>query len=126
VPDPNEPAPGETVTGTVLLANVRDIMNNLDDRAFRGEITAKQRDDLLQREISRMLRDIDPPSVPDDQAWQFGDAYRLAGKWDVAKTLYTRAVKRAKSKDRIVNDTLRLAASCSPCRRCGRTRSCRS
>ncbi|MBS1713596.1 MAG: hypothetical protein JST30_04595 [Armatimonadetes bacterium] len=109
IPDPNDPPVGQTISGTVLLANVQDVMNNLDERTFRREITPVQRDEMLQRVVKQMLKDVDVPDVPEEEAWQFGDAYRIAGDWETAKVLYERAVKRAKSKDRIVNDKLRLA-----------------
>jgi len=109
IPDPNDPPVGQIISGPVLASNVQDVMNNLDDRAFRGEITPQQRDEMLQRVVKQMLKGVDVPDIPEGEAWQFGDAYRIAGDWETAKILYEKAVKRAKSKDRIVNDKLRLA-----------------
>jgi len=108
-PDPNETPPGQEVSGELLLKNINETMHLLDDRLAKGEIDKQSHDSLLKREVAKMLKPVDVPNIPPSQAWQFGDAFRLADDWKTASTLYAAAVKIAKTDDRFVNDTLRLA-----------------
>lgn len=109
LPDPNDPVVGGLVTGEILLRNVNAVVSSLDQRMTKGEIDKSERDKLLEKEVHQMLDGINVDKIPPKQAWQFGDAFRLAGDWDQAQKLYTIAVKSASSVDRRVNDSLRLA-----------------
>jgi len=109
LPDPNDPDPKQLVSGEILLRNIGEMMQTLEERVGQGEINAKQREKIVEREVGKMLKNVDVARVPPKQAWQFGDAFRLAGNWDTALKLYTVAVKAAKTDDRLVNDTLRVA-----------------
>lgn len=109
LPDPNEPPANQQVSGDVLLRNVGEVMQVLDQRIQRGEITPAEREQVLHREVKKLLAKVDLKKVPDKQAWQFGDAYRVAGDWETARGLYQKAVDKATTADRKINDTLRLA-----------------
>ncbi len=109
LPDPNDPPVGQTISGEILVRNIEQLVNGLDTRMRQGEINQRQHDDLLAKMIHRMIKGVDPSSIPPKQAWQFGDAYRLSGDWQTAKSLYETAVRVADTTGRTVNDTLRLA-----------------
>lgn len=109
LPDPNDPIAGQMVPGEILLRNVNEIASSLDVRVYKGEIDKKQRDVLLEREVKKMLSGIDVGTIPPRQAWQYGDAFRVANDWETAQKLYVTAVKSAATVDRKVNDNLRLA-----------------
>lgn len=109
IPDPNEPAMSNVPNGDALSRNIRDLMELLDDRQSRGEITADKRNILQKKVITDLLNRVDVANIRPAQAWQFGDAYRLAGDWAKARDLYAVAVKASKTEDRRINDSLRLA-----------------
>lgn len=109
IADPNEPPANQQVSGEILLRNIGEMMSALDQRINRQEVRAEDREKILNREIGKLLAKIDVNQIPPKQSWQFGDAYRLAGDWKTAKTLYEKAVASAVTVDRKVNDNLRLA-----------------
>lgn len=109
LPDPNDPTDRQQISGEILLRNVGEVMQLLDQRFEQGEITRGERQQILEREVKKMLEKVDLKKVPAKQAWQYGDAYRVAGDWKTARDLYAKAVNSATSVDRRVNDTLRLA-----------------
>lgn len=109
IPDPNDPASDELVSGEILLRNINEASQGLEERVATGEISRTKKEQLLQAMVKSMLKDIDLKHVSKKEAWQFGDAYRLAGDWATAKTLYVKAVSSATNNDRLVNDSLRLA-----------------
>ena len=88
LPDPNDPDPKQLVSGEILLRNIGEMMQTLEERVGQGEINAKQREKIVEREVGKMLKNVDVAKVPPKQAWQFGDAFRLAGNWDTALKLY--------------------------------------
>lgn len=109
LPDPNDPVAGQLVPGDILLRNVNEVADSLDMRVFKGELSQKERDAFLQREVKKMLQGVKPTEIPPKQAWQYGDAFRVADDWQTAQSLYTTAVKVATTADRRVNDNLKLA-----------------
>lgn len=109
LPDPNDPPSNQQVSGEILLRNVGEVMQLLDQRFEQGEITRGERQQILEREVKKLLEKVDVTKVPAKQAWQFGDAFRIAGDWKTARGLYVTAADSATSVDRRVNDTLRLA-----------------
>lgn len=109
IPDPNNIDAKTMVRGDILLRNVGELSQMLDQRVGRGEINEEQRGRILEREVKKMVAKVDPTKVTNREAWQFGDVYRLGGQWETALELYKRAVDSAKTNDRKVNDSLRLA-----------------
>lgn len=109
LPDPNVPDTKTMVRGDIILRNVGELSQMLDQRVGRGEIDQVQREKILEREVKKMVEKVEVSKIIDKEAWQFGDVYRLGGQWDIALDLYDRAVKSAKTNDRKINDTLRLA-----------------
>lgn len=107
--DPNVSRPDDPVSGPVLARNIAGLMADLDERVAKGGLPGAAKDQMIAEYLDRTLAGIDPQRVPDDECWQFGDAYRLKGEWKVAMQLYQRAVASAKDEDRSVNDRLRLA-----------------
>ncbi|MCW5938385.1 MAG: hypothetical protein KF884_07460 [Fimbriimonadaceae bacterium] len=109
LPDPNTPVANSALEGEILLRNIQDAASILDNRVTNGELTQEQRDVLLRKQIDKYLADVQWSEVPDHDAWRLGDALRISGDWSRALQMYERAVAVAKSNDRFVNDSLRLA-----------------
>lgn len=52
---------------------------------------------------------MDVDKIPASQAWEYGDVFKTAGRWDLAKKAYEIAIQNPRNEDRRVNDRLRLA-----------------
>jgi hypothetical protein len=109
IPNPNEKATASAFDGAELQASVRAADETLNERLLRGEIDMATKKSLFQDYIRDQVREIDVDKIPTDQAWRFADVYRQLEDWQTTDALYTRAVEAAKTEDRRVNDTLRLA-----------------
>jgi tetratricopeptide (TPR) repeat protein len=109
LPDPNDPVHNAALNGEILLRNIQDAQQILDRRVANGELSPENRDALLRKQIDKYLAEVRWNEIPDHDAWRLGDALRISGDWTRALQMYERAVGVAKTNDRFVNDSLRLA-----------------
>lgn len=110
LPDPNDPVSmGGVVSIAVLRRNLDYANRMLEHRAEVGEISSEERMLLLQKYAEEMVQKIDVDKIPASQAWEYGDVFKTAGRWDLAKKAYEIAIENPRNEDRRVNDTLRLA-----------------
>ncbi len=110
-PNPNLPSAGAVLAPDVLLRNMSALAADLDDRVAKRLVSPEERDRCLGAYLEDMMSGVDLGSLPVDSAWQYGDAFRLAHRWDQAYRLYKAAARAAKDEDRRVNDRLRLAVA---------------
>ncbi len=111
-PDPNDPKDVGVVDAEVLMRNLRWASDVVNERVAKGEITDEKGKQILSKYADEMTASVDISKVIPQNAWQYGDVFRLARRWDVAEKLLREAVEHAektKNEDRRVNDTLRLA-----------------
>ncbi len=109
LPDPNEPADTQAMSGEVLLRNINELRKTVEERLAQGDITPPEAERLFQDRVQAMLAAVDLQKVPEREFWKYGDAFRQGDDWEKAREFYERAVKVAETDDRRINDTLRLA-----------------
>jgi tetratricopeptide (TPR) repeat protein len=109
IPNPNDPDDVGVVSAPVLKRNLVVASTFLYQRVDRGEITDEKAQQLLAATADKMIAHIDLKAIRPESAWEYGDVFRTARRWDLAEAAYTLAVKSAKNDDRRINDTLRLA-----------------
>lgn len=81
----------------------------LDERARMGEIRREDVPAVLKARANEMVSHLDLTAIPTEDAWQYGEVFKTAERWDLARAAFLVASKNAKTEDRRVNDTLRLA-----------------
>ncbi|QYK56518.1 MAG: hypothetical protein KF733_03340 [Fimbriimonadaceae bacterium] len=109
IPDPNEPLAGQQYSGAQVQTMVREIFRVADAQVRSGRLSPSQRDVVVSREVGSIVANVDPEKVRPTEAWRYGDAFRIAGRWQTAERLFKVAVQAAKTNDRLVNDSLKLA-----------------
>jgi hypothetical protein len=108
-PDPNDAREAGILTPEVLRANLKGASDSLGERLAKGEITDEQFHALMAKAANTLLDQVDIVRIPPKKAWEYGEIYITARRWEDAKKALTMAVKAAKGEDRRVNDNLRLA-----------------
>lgn len=73
------------------------------------EITDERRNELIREVSEDFLKKVDPTKVPDSDQWMYASLLRVTDRWPEAEASLKIAVKVAKTPDRRVNDTLKLA-----------------
>lgn len=111
IPNLNDPEDVEHAPPAVLKQDLDGAYAIFAQRVRQGEITEAQARQMLTDKANAMIARIDIPKIPVSEAWRYGDIFRTAERWDLAKEAYSAGAKHAKSEDRRVNDTLRLAES---------------
>lgn len=108
-PDPNEEDGTLGLHPEYMKDNLAALRQSLDRRVANGLMSEQQRDEVLAKELDRMLDHIPINNIPPKKAWHYGDLYRDAGAWENAYTCYAIARDSAETEDRWVNDSLRFA-----------------
>jgi hypothetical protein len=111
-PDPNDADLVGILQPEVLQRNLRWASDMVNDRVAKQEIDEEEGKKLLAKYAGQLVEKVDFDQMRDAQAWQYGDIFRTARRWDLAEKALERAVAHAekrKNQDRFVNDTLRLA-----------------
>lgn len=111
-PDPNDPADVGIMDAAVLMRNLKWSSTVINERVARGEITDAEGKEILAKYADEIAKKVDTKNIIPQNAWQYGDVFRVAKRWDLAKPLLEMAVQHAektKNEDRRVNDLLRLA-----------------
>jgi tetratricopeptide (TPR) repeat protein len=109
LPDPNEIQGMQFIDAEVMHRNIAQAHADLGRRVGKGEMTPAEKDRRILELVQTIAGYVDVATVPDGDAWRFGDIFRQAGDLKTSRLLYERAVKVAKTDDRRVNDTLQLA-----------------
>ncbi|MBX3097381.1 MAG: hypothetical protein KF812_11010 [Fimbriimonadaceae bacterium] len=110
--NPHDPASVDIVDAGAVLNAYNDARDRMIERVARREISRADAEKLLLDYVKNESSSIDVDLIPEDEAWEYGDLFRLAGDWTTANQLYAAAANYAKANndtDRFVNDTLRLA-----------------
>lgn len=108
-PNPNDPRQVGLVRASVLKRNLQAAYEALRLRERRGEISSEELRRSLREFAAESLAHVDLSRIPEKEAWEYGDVFRTAEKWEEARRLYEVAVRVADNEDRRVNDHLRLA-----------------
>lgn len=96
----------------VLRRNLEWASQAVNDRVARGEITDEDGKKLLQESAQKLLHAVKIEKINPVEAWQYGDVFRTAKDWELARVAYKIAIRyasKSKNEDRRINDTLRLA-----------------
>lgn len=109
LPDPNDPNDVSVVQPDVLRNSLKGASDNLNQRLAQREINQRQYDALMAQYANDLLNTTNIEAIPPSRAWEYAEVFRTAKRWKEAATVLKVAVKAAKSQDRRVNDTLRLA-----------------
>ncbi|HWA81902.1 MAG TPA: hypothetical protein VG820_00605 [Fimbriimonadaceae bacterium] len=108
-PNPNDPRQAGVLTPEVLRRILAGASDSLQEREMKGEIDDAKFHELMSEAANRLLDEVDIGRIPPKQAWEYGEIYITAQRWEDAKKALLIAVKAAKNDDRRVNDKLRLA-----------------
>lgn len=108
-PDPNDPNIAGKEAPERLLANLRQVSDQANRRVRRGELTEEQAAKIVSDKARELASGLDVKNIPPTQAWMYGDLYRSGRLWEQAEGALLIAVKAAKTEDRRVVDSLRLA-----------------
>ncbi len=108
-PDPNDPTQAGLLTPEVLLRSLSGASDNLLERVRMGELSDEEYKNELSKAANKLLGQINIDKIPPAKAWEYGQVYITARRWEDAQKALEIAVKAAKTEDRRVNDTLRLA-----------------
>jgi len=109
LPDPNDPKNAGVMAPEVLRRNLAGAANAFFDRARHREITDPEARKMLADYATELLKDIRPDAVQPDQAWEYAEVLIAANRFADAEKMLLMALKNAKTEDRRVNDSLRLA-----------------
>jgi tetratricopeptide (TPR) repeat protein len=99
----------QKVSAEQLQINMQNTYERLEKRVTTGEITAQQSKEQLKAYANQIADSLDVERLVSDDLWRYGEIFRTAERWDLALATYELAVKQAKTEDRRVNDSLRLA-----------------
>jgi tetratricopeptide (TPR) repeat protein len=108
-PDPNDPAEVGILQPIVMQRQLKWASDAANARVASGEWTesfAKQR---VSEYAEQLIEKTPIEKIPAGKAWEYADIFRTAQRWKEAVPLFEKAITEAKTEDRRVNDTLRLA-----------------
>jgi len=107
--DPNDPNNSAVIQPDVLRNNLDGAADSIFSRVKSREITDEEGHRYLTKYANELLRSVKIDRIPPDRAWEYGEVFLAAKRWQEAKKFLEIAVKHAKNEDRRVNDSLRLA-----------------
>jgi tetratricopeptide (TPR) repeat protein len=113
LPDPNNPK-NLTADGVAKLlhSEIQSTADDLNARVVSGQITDAQREALLAKRASELLKEGDPNHSPPQDDWIYADLYLTEDNFSAAIPLLKQGIDYAetvKDDDRRVNDSFRLA-----------------
>ena len=110
--DPNDVKTAGVLAPDVIRRQLKGTSDMLMERVRRGEITDAEFKELIAQRANELLKDLPIEKIDPARAWEYGDVFRTAQRWEQAKQALEIAVADAekfKNEDRRVNDILRLA-----------------
>lgn len=107
--DPNDPAEVGVLQPTVMRRNLKRTSDAANFRVGKGEMTETEAKKRVTEQAEAILKNLKPEEIPDDELWEYGEVLWTAKEWDQAIPVLEKAVKLAKTEDRRINDSLRLA-----------------
>lgn len=110
--DPNDPVAAGIMAPDVIRRQLKGTSDMLMDRVNNGQLSDQQFKELIAKRANELLKDLPLDKVDPARAWEYGEVFKTAQKWDLAKQAEEIAVANAiktKNEDRRVNDLLRLA-----------------
>lgn len=111
-PDPNDPADVGMMDPLVLQRNLKWASDFVNERVGFKDIDDAKGRALLAEYARQLTEHIDLAKIKPADAWRYAEVFRTAQIWDRARETLQVAVDYAMRKgqrDRIMNDTLRLA-----------------
>lgn len=108
-PDPNDPSQVGTMKPTVLRRNLKQTSDAANSRVMKGQMSPLEAKDKVSEAAERMLEGVSADNIPDEDLWEYGEVLWTAKEWKKAIPVLEKAVKVAKTEDRRINDSLRLA-----------------
>lgn len=108
-PDPNDPAEVGILQPIVMQRQLKWASDAANARVATGEWTesfAKQR---VSEYAEQLIESTPIEKIPAGKTWEYAEIFRTAQRWKEAVPLFEKAIAEAKTEDRRVNDTLRLA-----------------
>lgn len=108
-PDPNDPRMAGIKQPEILRRSLKGASDALLQRVANGEIDDAEYKKQIAVAANEILRGLDIGQIPPSQAWEYGEIFRTARRWEEARSALETAVRVAKNEDRRVNDSLRLA-----------------
>jgi len=109
IPDPNDPNDVGTLQPQVMRRNLKRASDVANVRVDSGEISEKEAKEFVSDEAETILKNLKVGSVPDEDLWEYGEVLITAKEYSLAIPVLEKAVQVAKTEDRRINDTLRLA-----------------
>lgn len=109
LPNPNEPLAGKNRPAKALLSDLRNTYEMLSVRRMKGELDEQTAKQYMRRFAAELIEEIDLAKVRAGEAWEYAEVFRTGERWDLAEQAYRMSLLKAKSEDRRINDSLRLA-----------------
>jgi hypothetical protein len=110
--DPNDPKVAGILAPDVIRRQLKGTSDMLMERVGKGQLTDAEFQELITKRANELLGDLPLDKVDPARAWEYGEVFRTAKRWDQAKQALLIAVENAektKNEDRRVNDLIRLA-----------------
>lgn len=108
-PDPNDPTQVDMMQPDVLMKNMKWASDAANMRVSKGEISEARAKEIVSSYAADLTANIDLRRIRVDRAWEYAEVFRTARQWEQARALLEVAVDNPPDKDRLVNDSLRLA-----------------
>jgi hypothetical protein len=108
-PDPNDPTKNTLMAAEVLRRNLKVTSDAANMRVGKGEWGPRRAKRKVSEAAAEMVKHIQIEHIQPTEAWEYGEVLWTAKQWDKAADVLELAVKSAKTEDRRINDTLRLA-----------------
>lgn len=108
-PDPNDPSQVGMMKPTVLRRNLKQASDAANSRVGKGEMSPLEAKDKVSEAAEKMLESVSADNIPAEESWEYGEVLWTAKEWKKAIPVLEKAVKAAKTEDRRINDSLRLA-----------------
>lgn len=108
-PDPNDPNDVGTLQPQVMRRNLKRASDVANNRVDSGEISEKEAKDFVSDEAETILKNLKAETAPEGDLWEYGEVLITAKEYRKAIPVLEKAVEVAKTEDRRINDSLRLA-----------------
>ena len=110
--DPNDAKTAGILAPDVIRRQLKGTSEMLMNRVSRGELSDAEFKDLIAKRANELLKDVPMEKISPEKAWEYGEIFRTAKRYQQAKQALTIAVDyaiRTKNEDRRINDLIRLA-----------------
>src|SRR6476659_9043092 len=93
--DPNDPVAAGIMAPDVIRRQLKGTSDMLMDRVGTGQLSDQQFRALIAKRANELLKDLPLDKVEPARAWEYGEVFKAAEKWDLPKQAEEIAVDHA-------------------------------